>query len=267
MAQGQYDNRQLWDEKASFWDAMYGDKGNRFHQTLVIPTLEHLLNLQPDERILDVACGPGATARHLAALGGVITAVDFSPIFIEKAKARGQSSGHPIDYRVVDATDETALVALGVGQFDALVCTMAFMDMAQIAPLFRAAYQLLKPDGRFVFVTAHPAFNSNFPVMLVEVDEENGQQQITHALKVKTYLDQAPRLGMGAPNEPTPHIYYHRPLHQLLGDAFAAAFVLDALEEPAFDPAQAPDGAPVSWYHFGQIPPVLAGRLRPQSRR
>jgi hypothetical protein len=26
--------------------------------------------------------------------------------------------------------------------------------------------------------------------------------------------------GVGAPNGPAPHVYYHRPLHELLGVAF-----------------------------------------------
>ena len=35
------------------------------------------------------------------------------------------------------------------------------------------------------------------------------------------------------PDEPEPHWYFHRPLHELFGAFFQAGFVLDALEEPA----------------------------------
>src|SRR5688572_1611974 len=119
------EGRELWNQKAEFWDNLHGEEGNRFHRELVSPAVERLLNLQAGEKVLDVACGSGVMARRLAALDGKVTATDFSSALIERAKLRGQAAGEPIQYNVVDATDENALLALGGGQFDAIVCTMA----------------------------------------------------------------------------------------------------------------------------------------------
>jgi 2-polyprenyl-3-methyl-5-hydroxy-6-metoxy-1,4-benzoquinol methylase len=257
------ESREIWDQKAEFWDSLHGDSGNKFHRALVLPAVEKLLALQTGERVLDVACGNGVMSRRLAELGAKVTATDFSPKLIERARRRGQSAGEPIDYRVVDAVDENALIALGEGQFDAIVCTMALMDMPVIDPLFRSARRLLTPDGRFVFATAHPAFNSSNPIFVAELEDRDGEEIIAHSLKIKAYLDIPPVKAVGASNEPAPHFYYHRPLHELLGSAFAAGFVLDALEEPAFSPE---DGDPTRltfWTNVWQMPPVLAGRLRP----
>lgn len=254
--------RDLWDAKATFWDDLHGADGNAFHRQLVSPATERLLALQPGERVLDVACGSGVMARRLAALGGRVTAVDFSAALIDRARARGQAAGDPIDYRVVDATDEAALVALGAGMWDALVCTMALMDMPVIAPLFRAAAQLMRPGGRFVFATMHPAFNSTNPVLITELSDRDGQLVVDRAVRIAAYLDIPPHRGAGAPGEPNPHYYYHRPLHDLLGAAFAAGLVLDGLDEPAFPPPAAAEPPRLSWAHLPQIPPVLAGRLR-----
>jgi 2-polyprenyl-3-methyl-5-hydroxy-6-metoxy-1,4-benzoquinol methylase len=168
-------------------------------------------------------------SRRLAALGGRVTAVDFSPALITKARERGQSAGAPIHYGVVDATDEEALTALGEGQFDAVVCTMALMDMPAITPLYRAVRRLLTDSGRFVFANAHPAFNAGNAVFVAEMADQNGQLATTTAVKISAYLDAPPVKGTGAAGEPAPHTYYHRPLHQLLGEAFAAGLVLDAL--------------------------------------
>jgi hypothetical protein len=63
-----------------------------------------------------------------------------------------------------------------------------------------------------------------------------------------------------------PHPYFHRPLSRLLGAGFAAGFVLDGLEEPAFGPDDRA-GRPLGWANFKTVPPVLAARLRPARPR
>ena len=82
-----------------------------------------------------------------------------------------------------------------------------------------------------------------------------------YGVKLIQYLDMPPVKGGGAPDEPNPHYYYHRPLHELLGEAFAAGLVLDGLEEPAF-PADATSNRFLTWVDLPQIPPVMAARLR-----
>lgn len=254
--------RALWDQKAEFWDTLHGEEGNRFHRTLVSPAVEKLLLLQAGERVLDIGCGTGVMARRLAHLGGRVTAVDFSAALIERARLRGQSSGEPIDYGVVDATDEEGLAALGEGEFDAIVSTMALMDMPVILPLYRAVCRLLRAGGRFVFATSHPTFASTNPIFSIEQEDREGQQVVTRTMKIAGYLDVPPIKAMGARNEPAPHYYYHRPLHQLLGEAFAAGLVLDGIEEPAYGVEAANPARPLIWDNFPQIPPVLAARLR-----
>ena len=250
------EGRQLWNEKAAFWDEMHGDRGNQFHQNLISPAVERLLNLQKDERVLDIGCGNGVLARRLAELGGKVTAVDFSEELIKLAKSRSDE----IDYRIVDATDEIALTSLGKGQFDAITCTMALMDMPEIAPMFRAARALMKAGGRFVIATMHPAFNSNNPVFVHERGDNNGELYSEYGLKLRAYLHIPPSKGAGAPNEPNPHYYYHRPLHELLGAVFEAGLVLDGIEEPAFPHDEKVKR--LSWDALWQFPPVLAARLR-----
>ena len=203
------------------------------------------------------ACGSGVMARRLAEMGGRVSAA-----LIARAQLRGQRGGAPIYYSVVDATDEEALVALGAGQFHAIVSTMALMDMPVITPLYRAVRRLLKAEGRFVFATAHPAFNSSNPIFSMEQEDRNGQLVMTRTFKIAGYLDIPPVKAVGAPSEPVPHYYYHRPLHELLGEAFAAGLVLDGIEEPTFGPEHANPARPLTWYNFPQFPPVLAARLK-----
>lgn len=255
------EGRAIWDDKARFWDGLHGDRGNLFHQRLIEPSVLQLLDLSAGERVLDIGCGNGALARQMAALGAEVVGIDFSPKMIDLARRRSTDVA-AINYRVVDATDESALLRLGERSYDAITCTMALMDMPSISSLFRAASQLLKDTGCLVFATAHPAFNSNNPVFLHEKEDRAGTVRERYAIKLYAYLDMQPVKGAGAPGEPMPHTYYHRPLSALLGAAFAAGFALDALLEPAFTQEDAAQAKGLTWAKLPQIPPVLTGRLR-----
>lgn len=256
------EGRDLWNRKARFWDELHGENGNSFHRQLVEPSVLQLLRLKTGETILDVGCGNGVLARRLAREGAAVTAFDFSESLIALARDRNRESRDAIDYQVIDATDEAALLRQGERRFDAITCTMALMDMPTINPLFAAASRLLQPAGRFVFATMHPAFNSNNPIFMHEKMDEDGVVSVYYSVKLRSYLDMPPVKGSGAPGEPSPHYYYHRPLSQLLNAAFAAGFVLDALLEPTYEADDPTGAASLDWSRFRQFPPILSGRLR-----
>src|SRR5262245_37820921 len=100
-------SRDAWDTNAEHWDSRMGDEGNEFFNILCWPVLASFLDVHPDQKILDIACGNGLTSRHLASLGAQVTAFDFSANLIEKAKTRPNLDSR-ISYHVLDATDESA---------------------------------------------------------------------------------------------------------------------------------------------------------------
>lgn len=253
------ETRRIWDQKAEFWDGYFGE-GNDFHKTLVEPATDRLLAPQPGEAVLDLACGNGAYARHLAGMGVRVVAADVSAVFIERARVRSVAYADRIEYRIVDATSTEQLLSLGPGQYDAAVATMALMDIPTIEPLAAALRQLLKPGGRFVFAVMHPCFNSPGAAMLAELDDRDGRMEVVHALKVTRYLEVPPEKGAGIRGEPAPHYYFHRPLSELFGVFFRHGLVLDGMEEPAFPADRA--ARVLSWDQYAQVPPVLAARLR-----
>ncbi len=255
--------RDAWDRNASFWDARMGE-GNRFIEHLIWPVVERLLALAPGQRALDAACGNGLTSRRMAALGADVVAFDFSREMIERARERTGEHDAKIRYEVLDATDPAALAELGADSFDAALCNMALFDMAEIDPLLSALGRLLKRDGRFVFSITHPCFNHPHAALVGEAEEREGRLETTYSVRVRRYMTPSTEDSVAMRGIPVPHPYFHRSLTALLGSGFRAGFVLDALEERAFEADQPPGSDPLSWGPtFSEIPPVLVARMRP----
>ena len=260
------ETRAAWNANAAVWDAKMGNEGNDFVNVLQWPVIRPLLGEIEGQHILDIACGNGLYSRRLAALGARVTAFDFSHELIGRAKFRGEAA---IDYHVLDATDETALLSLGEGSFDSALCNMGLFDIADIAPLFRALPRLLrspnpksgKPGGRFVFSLMHPAFNNASAVHMAESFDDNGEIKTVYAIKVSRYMTPYHTHGLALFNQPKPQVYFERPLEYYLKLGFENGFVLDGFEERAFPPDM-PASIPLAWGgQFSEIPPVLVARL------
>ncbi len=254
------DSLDIWRRIAPWWDQSLGE-GNHFQRELIMPTTDRLLAIQRGDCVIDACCGNGNYTRRLAKAGAKVLAFDGSEPFIAAARVRTTPQDGEIDYRVIDATDESAMCALGEKQFDAAVCNMAMMDLPTISPLLKAMRFLLKPGGRFVFSVSHPCFNSNQSVMTAELANTAGQLQQTFGVKITRYLQPSTDLASGILHQPEPHYTFHRPLSLLLGDCFNAGFVVDGFEEPAY-----PEGSgaknPFAWKKRPEIPPAVIVRLR-----
>jgi ubiquinone/menaquinone biosynthesis C-methylase UbiE len=249
------DVRAAWDELAGFWDQQI-QAGATWQRHLIQPSVERLLGLEPGERVLDIACGNGEFARRMAELGGQVLAVDFSEGMLERARAHGGE----VEYRAADAMDEEALLALGdPASFDAVVNNMAIMDMESIEPMAAASSRLLKPGGRFVFSTLHPAFNSGDVRPAVELDLEGGVTEL-YSVRVSSYGRPSTGKGVAIRGQPVEQWYFHRPLWMVLEPFFDRGFVLDGLEEPLDDLEHGKPGTP--GYVYTQLPGVLVARMR-----
>jgi ubiquinone/menaquinone biosynthesis C-methylase UbiE len=252
--------RDAWESNAEVWDARMGDAGNDFFNLLCWPSLASLLDIQPGRRYLDIACGNGLTSRRLAALGAQVTAFDFSPNMIEKAKAR-ENPASLIDYRLVDATDEQQLLALGENSFDAALSNMALFDMANIEVLFQTLPRLLKSKGTFVFSLTHPCFNNSSSVHTAE-ESDDGEIKTVYSVKISRYMTPYHAKGLALRNQPKPQLYFERPLQYYLNLGFKNGFILDGFEERAFPP-DGPQTSLLGWGgKFSEIPPALVARFR-----
>lgn len=256
--------RDIWEANAGFWDSRMGE-GNAFHVQLNAPAVERLLGLAPGERVLEFACGNGQFSRRMAELGATVVATDVAPGMIEAARRRTAERPElagSIGFELLDATDEAALTKLDGAGFDAAVCIMGIMDMPEIGPLLRGTHRALRPGGRFVFALSHPCFNHTGIRLAMEEEFRDGEFVTQRAVKVVTYKNNKPTQGVAMEGQPRLQWYFDRTLADLFNAAFAAGFVLDGLEEPAFPGGETTERL-FGWQSYAEIPPVLAARLRP----
>ncbi|MGY5127076.1 class I SAM-dependent methyltransferase [Streptomyces nigrescens] len=105
---------------ASWWDGFYADRGRAVPFFVAKPD-ENLVSylergLIAPGRALDLGCGPGRNALHLASLGFEVDAVDLSPAAVAWAEDRAREAGAEIGFHCGDAFD-LAGTALG-GPYD-----------------------------------------------------------------------------------------------------------------------------------------------------
>nr|WSX24033.1 class I SAM-dependent methyltransferase [Streptomyces tubercidicus] len=92
---------------ASWWDGFYADRGRAVPFFVAKPD-ENLVSylergLIAPGRALDLGCGPGRNALHLASLGFEVDAVDLSPAAIAWAGDRAREAGAEIRFHCGDA--------------------------------------------------------------------------------------------------------------------------------------------------------------------
>jgi ubiquinone/menaquinone biosynthesis C-methylase UbiE len=129
-----------------------------------------LADLEPEDRVLDVAAGPGSLALQAARKVERVDALDFSPSMLEQLRLRAaerrvtnvfarEGDGQALPYE--DASFDAAFSMFGL---------MFFPDRARG---FRELARVLRPGGRAVVSSWQPMHN--VPV-LVAVFESLGQE-------------------------------------------------------------------------------------------
>jgi SAM-dependent methyltransferase len=94
-------------DAAGWWDGFYADRSKAVPFFVAKPD-ENLAGclargaIAPG-RALDLGCGPGRNAIHLASLGFEVDAVDLSPAAIAWAEERAREAGADIRFRCADA--------------------------------------------------------------------------------------------------------------------------------------------------------------------
>jgi SAM-dependent methyltransferase len=153
---------------ASWWDSFYADRSRPVPFFVAKPD-ENLVSyldrgLIPPGRALDLGCGPGRNALHLASQGFEVDAVDLSPEAVAWARERARESGATVRFHCGDAF---ALAGTELaGPYDLIYDSGCFHHLP---PHRRISYltlldRLLVPGGLFALTCfASGAMGSELP--------------------------------------------------------------------------------------------------------
>ncbi|MCL2815788.1 MAG: phosphotransferase [Oscillospiraceae bacterium] len=252
-------SKTLWNDLANDWDERMGENDSRLHREITHPAILNLLNPQTGEKILDAACGNGSFSRVMANLDVKVTAFDCSPKMIEHAKERAKDLLENIDFHVADATKYGELIKLKADKhFDKAVSNMAVMDIADIEPLFQAVYDMLVPEGIFVFSGVHPCFDTPHMRKITEIEDCAGKRDLRVGIQTYEYIKPETYEIIAFPGKNQKQlIQFHRPLSMILNICFKCGFVLDGMEEPVFEKPET-----ITRFDWYEIPPSIILRLR-----
>jgi SAM-dependent methyltransferase len=139
---------------SSWWDQFYADRDREVPFFVAKPD-ENLVSylergLLTPGRALDLGCGPGRNALHLAAAGFAVDAVDLSPTALAWARERAREQGVEVRFHHGDAF---ALAATALaGQYDLIYDSGCFHHLP---PHRRISYlalleRCLAPGGHLV---------------------------------------------------------------------------------------------------------------------
>jgi len=116
--------------------------------------VDYCLDPRPGERIVDLGCGPGLLAKHLASRGAIVHGVDLSPLAVEFA--RRHNAAYPnCTFAVADAS---CCRHLPDCSFDK-ACSVDVTEHCgyeTMCGIFAEAHRLLKPGGLYFIYTPNP---------------------------------------------------------------------------------------------------------------
>jgi ubiquinone/menaquinone biosynthesis C-methylase UbiE len=114
------------------------------------PVLVEIVGIEPDDRVLDVACGTGILAREVASLIGpkCVTGLDINAGMLAVARSLAPS----IDWRQGDAERLPFADAI----FDVVVSQFALMFFPDRVAALREMRRVLAPRGRLALAVCGP---------------------------------------------------------------------------------------------------------------
>lgn len=205
----------LWETHASWWQREFTEGADVEYEEQILPLV--VRHLAGTRRVLDVGCGEGHAARHLAREGAEVVGIDPSHAQVAAGSARG---GGPAFARAraesLPWRDEV---------FDGVLVCLALEHVHPFEVALAECARVLRPGGTFLLLVGHPLLQAPGSGW---IDDREYDERYW---RIGTYLREGAVVDEVAPGV---HFeFIHRPLHRYVNAMAAAGLVVDHMEEPA----------------------------------
>ena len=221
-----------WDTASGWYDKLVGDRGHYYHQHVIVPGVERLLQLTPGSRVLDIGCGQGVFARVLHKSQSYV-GIDASPQLIESARQHDHNARH--EYHVADATKSLPEMHK---DFTHAVAILSLQNMADPSGAIRNVSKHLISHGIFVIVLNHPYFR--IPRQSGWGVHEANKQQYRWVTRYLSSMNIPIAMHPGKREKGWDTTSFHEPLEAYVRFLAAAGMAIVGLEEWASDKKNQP---------------------------
>lgn len=170
-----------------------GPAVQRYWHQAKLELLDWLFTPRPGETVLDVGCGSGVFASHLASYGARVVAIDANPDAVAYAQRTFGREGVEFRRGLLDELD------LEPGRFDRATALeiVEHVYPEQVHALFAALRRALKPGGRLLVTT--PNYRGLWPLVewaadrLAPTAQMDASQHVTrfHRARLRSALTRA----------------------------------------------------------------------------
>lgn len=212
-------NNTSWGNDADWYNDLLNSDSDSYQVKVILPNILRLLDIKPDDFILDVACGTGFFSREFYKYSKNVTGVDISPELINIAK----TSNMDINFYVSGADD---LKFTKDNSIDKAVCILAIQNIENLNGVVSEVSRVLKKGGKMFFVINHPFFRIPKASSWIEDTDVRARRIDKYMSESKIKIEMHP----GEKNS-SYTISFHRPLQVYFKTFEKNGFVVKRLEE------------------------------------
>jgi ubiquinone/menaquinone biosynthesis C-methylase UbiE len=227
-----------WDANAPDWIRAVRAGYDVYREYVNNPVFFEMLGDIRGLRILDLGCGEGRNTRLFADRGAKVVAIDLSEAMIAAAREEEAREPRGIEYHLGSASD---LSRFADGSFDAVLSTMAIMDLPDYGGCVREVARVLKTGGPFQFSITHPCVQTRLWKWVIDdqgrrlgvvVGNYFSLQPPTPEQDVGQWFFGAAPPEVKATARPFRIPYFFRTLSEYFNTLVAAGFTVERLAEP-----------------------------------
>ena len=165
------------------WAEFYDDDDN----PLVLLEEQHIVSLAGNVTglaVADVGCGTGRHAVRLAAAGARVTAVDFSEVMLQRARAKPGAEALTFIRH-----DLAKPLPLESAAFDRVFCCLVLDHIDELERFFLELRRLCRMDGCIVISVMHPAMSlRGVQARFIDPASDHRISLASHAHQMSDYL-------------------------------------------------------------------------------